>query len=141
MTIEHLLAQGPGIDETDDATELNRAFLERAAAEGLVDVGYAVTRKLYLRGAWLWQHTHGGVRAGSLTGDPFFLPGELDDGPGWILESDRILKVRYMQVVGGLSYGAGPVDFYGTFTKYVWGRDAHNGYAFGAGATWYFGLP
>jgi methylated-DNA-[protein]-cysteine S-methyltransferase len=42
MTIEHLLAQGPAIDETDDATEVNRAFLERATAEGLVDVAYAV---------------------------------------------------------------------------------------------------
>ena len=46
-----------------------------------------------------------------------------------------------MQLVGGASFSAGPVDVYATFTKYVWGRDAHNGYAIGAGATWYFGLP
>ncbi len=124
------------------------AFVEKAIddisvnrSNVFVDFGYAATRRLYLRAAWLWQHTHGGKRLGSLTGDPFFPPGELDDGPGWFLERDRILKVRYMQVVGGASFNAGPVDVYATFTKYVWGRDAHNGYAIGAGATWYFGLP
>jgi hypothetical protein len=33
------------------------------------------------------------------------------------------------------------VDFYSSFTKYVWGRDAHNGWAISAGVSWYFGLP
>jgi hypothetical protein len=123
------------------------AFVEKAIddipvdrSNVFVDLGYAATRKLYFRAAWLWQHTHGGKRAGSLSGDPFFPPGELDDGPGWFLERDRILKVRYMQLVGGLAYSAGPVDLYATFAKYVWGRDAHNGYAWTTGATWYFGL-
>jgi hypothetical protein len=124
------------------------AFVERAIdgipvdrSDVFVDLGYAVSRRLYVRAAWLWEHTHGGKRRGSTSGDPFFPPGELDDGPGWILEADRIRKVRYMQVAGGLSFVAGPVDLYATFSKYVWGRDAHNGYVLGAGATWYFGLP
>ena len=46
-----------------------------------------------------------------------------------------------MQVTSGLAFSAGPVDLYATFTKYVWGYDAHNGYVFGTGVTWYFGLP
>jgi len=71
----------------------------------------------------------------------FFPPGELDDGPGWLLEADRIRKVRDMQVVGGLAVNAGPVDLYATFSKYVWGYDAHVGWVLGSGVTWYFGLP
>lgn len=42
MTIERLLAGGPPAAELADPTDLNRAFLERATAEGLVDVAYAV---------------------------------------------------------------------------------------------------
>lgn len=124
------------------------AFVERAIDEipvdrsnVFVDLGYAVNQRLYVRAAWLWQHTHGGKRRGSVSGNPFFPPGELDDGPGWLLEADRIRKVRDMQLVGGLAFSAGPVDLYATFSKYVWGRDAHNGYVLGTGVTWYFGLP
>jgi len=124
------------------------AFVEKAIddisvnrSDVFVDLGYAVSRRLYVRGAWLWQQTHGGKRRGSNSGDPFLPPGELDDGPGWALEADRIRKVKYMQVTGGLTWSEGPVDLYGTFTKYVWGRDAHNGWALGSGVTWYFGLP
>ena len=123
------------------------AFVEKALDDISVDrsnvyagVGYAVNRRLHLRATWLWQHTHGGVQAGSPTGDPFPFPGELNT-PARRAEADRILKVRYMQVAGGLSFDAGPVDLFASYTKYVWGRDAHNGQLFGAGVTWYFGLP
>jgi hypothetical protein len=122
------------VEKPTDDISVNRSNV-------FVDLGYAINRRIYLRGAWLWQHTHGGVRAGSSTGNPFPLPGELDDAPGRLAESDRILKVRYMQLAGGASVSAGSVDFYSSFTKYVWGRDAHNGWALGAGVSWYFGLP
>jgi hypothetical protein len=46
-----------------------------------------------------------------------------------------------MQLAFGLSWSAGPVDLYASYTKYVWGYDAHNGWALTTGATWYFGLP
>ena len=85
------------------------AFVEKAIDEisvnrsnVFVDFGYAVKRRLYVRAAWLWEHTHGGKRIGSPSGDPFLPPGELDDGPGWLVESNRIRKVRYMQLTGGL---------------------------------------
>ncbi len=122
------------VEKPTDDISVNRSNV-------FVDLGYAINRRIYLRGAWLWQHTHGGVRAGSVTGNPFPLPGELDDAPGRIAESDRILKVRYMQLSGGASVNVGPVDLYASFTKYVWGRDAHNGWAIGSGVSWYFGLP
>jgi len=123
------------------------AFVEKAIDEisvnrsnVFVDLGYALNRRFYLRGAWLWQHTHGGVQAGSATGNPFPFPGELNT-PARQAEADRILKVRYMQVAGGLAFNTGPVDLFVSYTKYVWGRDAHNGQVFGAGVSWYFGLP
>jgi hypothetical protein len=105
-----------------------------------VDLGYALSRRFYVRGAWLWQDTHGGLRFGSPTGNPFFPTGEFNS-PARLAESDRLLKVRYMQVAGGLSFNAGPVDLFASYSKYIWGRDAHNGQVFGLGATWYFGLP
>jgi hypothetical protein len=105
-----------------------------------VDFGYMVNRKLYLRAAWLGQHTHGGLRLGSPTGDPFFPPGEFTT-PERFAEADRVLHVELMQLTGGLSVNLGPVDVYASYTKYVWGRDAHNSRVFGLGATWYFGLP
>lgn len=106
-----------------------------------VDLGYAVNRRLYLRGAWIWQHTHGGLRLGSpITGQPFRPPGEFNT-PERLTEIDRLLHVRVMQLGGGLAVNLGPVDVFASYTTYFWGRDAHNSRVFGLGATWYFGLP
>ncbi|HET7292161.1 MAG TPA: hypothetical protein VFM88_07045 [Vicinamibacteria bacterium] len=123
------------------------AFVEKALDEISVNrsnvvagVGYGVNRRLHVHAAWLWQHTHGGLRLGSPTGDPFFPPGEINT-PERRAAADQIRMVRWMQVAGGLSFDAGPVDLFASYTKYVWGRDAHNGQVFGAGVTWYFGLP
>jgi len=77
------------------------------------------------------------VRAGSLTGNPFPFPGELNT-PARLAERDRILRVKYWQAGAGASYSAGPVDLFVLITKYVWGRDAHNGGACTIGSTWYF---
>jgi hypothetical protein len=123
------------------------AFVERPLDEVSLDrsntsagFGYAAGRRLHLHASWLWVHTHGGLRAGSPTGNPFFFPGELNT-PARFAERDRLLSVRYMQVAGGVSLDVGPVDLFASYSKYVWGRDAHNGQVFGAGLTWYFGLP
>lgn len=50
------------------------------------------------------------------------------------------IRTNYWQVGGGVSYSAGPVDLFASVTKYVWGRDAHNGQAYTVGSTWYFDL-
>ena len=49
----------------------------------------------------------------------------LDTKPGW-------------QAGGGVSYSLGAVDVFASFSKYIWGRNAHNGQAYTAGASWYF---
>jgi hypothetical protein len=105
-----------------------------------VEFGYAVNRKLYLRTGWLGQRTHGGLRLGGPSGDPFFPPGEFNT-PARFAEADRLLHVQVMQFSGGLAVNLGPVDVFASYTKYFWGRDAHNSRVFGLGATWYFGLP
>ena len=106
-------------------------------SNGFVDLGYAVTRRVYVRASGVWQHTHGGVRGGSMTG---MFPGELNT-PERRAQGDRLRKVHYRQVGGGLAYSMGRTDVFLSYQKYVWGRDAHDGQVFGAGVTWYFGLP
>jgi hypothetical protein len=121
------------VEKPVDTVSVNRSSV-------FVDLGYAATRKLYVRTAWLLQYTHGGLRFGSPTGNPFFPPGELNT-PALFAERDRLLKVRYMQLAAGLSYSLGRVDVFASYSNYVWGRDAHDGQAFTAGASFYFGLP
>lgn len=127
-------------------TTYTYAFVERALddisvnrSNASIDLGYALNSRLYVRAAGTWLRTHGGLRAGSVTGIPFRFPGEFNT-PERAAERDRLQRVRYMQVAGGLSYSAGPVDVFASFAKYVWGRDAHNGQVYNLGATWYFGL-
>lgn len=103
------------------------------------EAGYALTSRLYLRATGAWQHTHGGLRAGSVTGVPFPFPGELAPiGSERWLQRDRLLQSRYWQAGGGLSYSLGSVDVFASFAAYVWGRDAHDGQVYNAGVTWYF---
>ena len=65
------------------------AFVEKAIDEisvnrsnAFVDLGYAVNSRLYVRAAWLWLHTHGGKRLGSLSGDPSSRPASSTMGRG-----------------------------------------------------------
>ncbi len=123
------------------------AFVERPLDDVPVDrgnlffdLGYAVSRSLYLRAGGMWAHTHGGLRFGSPTGDPFPFPGEFNT-PERFAEADRLLHVEDLQLTAGVSANLGPVDVYAYYTDSVWGRDAHNSRVFGLGATWYFGLP
>ena len=106
---------------------------------GAFGLGYALTDRLYVNGSANWQHTHGGLRIGSPTGNPFPIPGELGPiGSERFLQRDRLLKANFWQAGAGASYSLGPVDVFGSFSKYVWGRNAHNGYVYNTGVTWYF---
>jgi hypothetical protein len=124
------------------------SFVERALEDvkidrssGTLQLGYAVTRRLYASGTGVWQRTHGGLRFGSPTGDPFSPPGEFVtfDSPRFA-QRDRVLRSNWWQVGGGVAYTTGPVDLFFSFTKYIWGRDAHNGQVYTFGSTWYFDL-
>lgn len=122
------------------------AFVEKALDEISIDrsnlsidFGYALTSRLYLRGSAIAQRTHGGLRAGSVSGQPFPLPGELNT-PERVAQRDRLIRTHYWHLAAGASFSAGPADLFAGYTKYVWGRDAHNGHAFTFGTTWYFEL-
>lgn len=108
-------------------------------SNGFVQLGYALTRRLFVHAGGTWQRTHGGLRIGSVTGNPFFLPGEFNT-PARFAQRDRLTRSNYWHVGGGLSYSAGPVDVFASISKYVSGTDTHNGQAYTAGATWYFDL-
>lgn len=100
-------------------------------------LGYALTSKIHVHGAANWQKTHGGLRFGSPTGNPFPPPGEFNTAERFA-QRDRLLSTQYRQVGGGLSYSIGPVDLFASAMKYVWGRDAHNGQVYTLGSSWYF---
>ena len=105
-------------------------------SSGFLELGYVVKRRLYVRATGTLQRTHGGLRFGSVTGNPFPLPGELNTRDRF-LRRDRVLRSNYWQVGGGLSYSTGPVDLFTSVTKYIAGTDFHNGQAYNVGATWY----
>jgi len=90
--------------------------------------GYALTRSLYVHGGALLQTTHGGLTAFDLRVAP----------PDQMVQGDRLLKMRYWHVTGGLSYSAGFGDLFISVEPYVWGRDTHDGIAYTVGSTWYF---
>ena len=108
---------------------------------GFLDFGYAVNRRLFLRGSGNWQRTHGGLRVGSPTGNPFFPFGELEPvGSSRYQQRDRVQRTHWWQAGGGVSYSLGSVDVFASIMKYVWGRDSHNGRVYSAGVSWYFDL-
>ena len=90
--------------------------------------GYALTRSLYVHGGALFQRIHGGLTAFDLAAAP----------PDQQAQGDRLLKMRYWHVTGGLSYSAGFADLFFSVEPYVWGRDTHDGVAYTVGSTWYF---
>lgn len=122
------------------------AFVEKALddikidrSNASLDFGYALTRRIYLRGSGIVQVTHGGLRAGSASGQPFPLPGELNT-PERRAQRDRLIRTNYWHIAGGASFDVGPLDLFASYTKYIWGHDTHNGQAFTLGSTWYFDL-
>lgn len=136
----------PGLRPAAVQAGYTYAFVERVEgistdrSNGWIEVGASVTRRLYLRADARWQVTHGGLRFGSVTGNPFFPPGEVDT-PELQAEHDRLLRDDNWRVGAGLSYSWGDVDLFAGFTKYVWGTDTHDGQAYTAGLTYYFGGP
>ena len=120
------------------------AFVERPLGitndrtNGALQLGYAASRRLFLHFETSWQTTRGGLRFGSVTGDPFYPPGEVDT-PERLAEHDRLLRDDFVRLSGGLSYSLGSFDVFATYLAYVAGTDTHAGHAFTAGLTYYFG--
>jgi hypothetical protein len=95
-------------------------------------VGYRLTRSLYVHGGALLLQTHGGLTFGQLLQAP-------DDQQE---QRDRLVKVRYVHLTGGLTYSVNSsTELFFAVEPYVWGRDAHDGIAYTVGVTWNFVFP
>ena len=90
--------------------------------------GYALTRSLFVHGGALFQKTHGGITAFGLAVAP----------PEQAAQADRLLKMRFWHMTGGVSYSTRFADLFFSVEPYVWGRDTHDGIAYTVGSTWYF---
>jgi hypothetical protein len=90
--------------------------------------GYALTRALYVHGGALFTKTHAGLTAFEVAGAP----------PDARVQADRLLKMRYWHLTGGVSYSTRFADLFFAVEPYIWGRDTHDGIAYTTGATWYF---
>ncbi|HUM03474.1 MAG TPA: hypothetical protein VL084_14385, partial [Thermoanaerobaculia bacterium] len=110
-------------------------------SNGGIQIGYNATRRLFLYANGAYQFTHGGLRRGSPSGDPFYPPGEfiILDTPERRQETQRLFRNNFWQAGGGLSYSFDSFDVFASFVKYVWGTDTHDGQAYTIGVTWYFG--
>jgi hypothetical protein len=93
-----------------------------------MSLGYALSRSLYVHGGALFTKTHGGLTAFEVGGAP----------PDERAQADRLLKMRFWHMTGGVSYSTRFADLYFAVEPYVWGRDTHDGIAYTTGATWYF---
>jgi hypothetical protein len=90
--------------------------------------GYALTRSLYVHGGALYQKNHGGLTAFGVSVAP----------PDQAAQADRLLKMRYWHLTGGVSYSTRFADLFFAIEPYIWGRDTHDGIAYTVGSTWYF---
>jgi hypothetical protein len=109
------------VEEAIDGLRPNKSNL-------FTSFGYALTRSLYVHGGALYQKTHAGLTAA----EGFVSPPELR------AQADRLLKMRYWHLTGGVSYSTSFADLFFSIEPYVWGRDTHDGIAYNVGATWYF---
>ena len=92
--------------------------------------GYQLTHSLYVHGGALYQQTH----------DGFTLSEVFSAAPDSVerQQGDRLLKMRYLHLTGGLSYELPFADLFFAVQPYMWGRETHNGVAYTVGSTWYF---
>jgi hypothetical protein len=90
--------------------------------------GYALSRSLFVHGGALYQKNHGGLTAFGVAVAP----------PDEAAQADRLLKMRYWHMTGGVSYSTRFADLYFAVEPYIWGRDTHDGIAYTVGSTWYF---
>jgi len=96
-------------DSTGTAVANNRS-------NGAVEGGFMLARRLWLRGAFAWQASHGGLRSTEFNDDNFLL-------------YDRVLRDNYRHVGAGVSYSLPRADVFFSYLAYVAGTDTHVGRA------------
>jgi hypothetical protein len=110
------------VEKPTEDTSANRSNLTAS-------FGYALTRSWFVHVGSLFQKAHGG-----LTAREIFTTAT----PEQKTQADRLLKMRYWHMTGGVSYSASFADLFFAVQPYVWGRDTHDGIAYTVGSTWYF---
>ena len=90
---------------------------------------FQFTRRFSVRGALLWQHTHGGLR----------VPADLAT-PEHFREHDRILRDNNWRLGAGLAYSWSRLDAFASYIEYMGGANTHAGRVFTAGVSWPFGI-
>lgn len=108
-------------------------------SNAVIEGAFLLTRKLSARGLLSWQHTHGGLRLGSLPPADILIPGDVNT-PERILQHDRLLRDNNWRVGAGVSYSLSHLDVFGSYIEYVSGTDSHAGRAVTAGISWPFEL-
>ena len=91
-------------------------------SNGAIEVGFAFSRKLSVRGAFAWQVTHGGLRSTEFNEDNFLL-------------FDRVLRDNYRHLGAGVSYSFPRIDLFFSSVGYIAGTDTHAGRAFTFGVS------
>jgi hypothetical protein len=109
------------VEKATEDLRANRGMLTMSA-------GYAITRSWYVHAGALYTNTLTGLTIDQLPEAP------LEEQ----LQADRLLKMRYWHLTGGVSYSTGFADLFVSIEPYVWGRDTHDGVAYTVGSTWYF---
>jgi hypothetical protein len=57
-----------------------------------------------------------------------------------LVQADRIIRTHYWHLGAGVAYSFSSLGVFAAYTKYIWGRDTHNGQTYIVGSTWYFDL-
>ncbi len=100
---------------------------------------YQANRRFSVGGVVAWQRTHGGLRFGSSTGNPFFPPGEFAS-PDLFGQHDRLLRDNNWRLGANAAYSFAGFDVFGSFLRYMGGTDTHAGHAVTVGLSWPFGV-
>lgn len=125
---------GPWLPKTFLQGRYSYAIVERVATMRLNrshvdwDVGYIATERLALRFLGSMQRTHGGYRSAA------------EVPPAFWLVHDNLLRQHVFRLGGGASFAlGGPMEFYGTYYKTIWGRTTHSTSGLTIGLAWNFG--
>lgn len=95
----------------------------------------AITARLSTRIGTTWQRTHGGLRAGSVTGNPFAPFGEADDTPERWAQHDRLLRDNNWRMSAGFTYMLPHADVFFSYMHFMGGTDTHAGRALTIGTS------
>jgi hypothetical protein len=103
-----------------------------------LDAGVQVARSVAVRGSFMWQRTHGGLRVGApLLGEGLVPPGEVNT-PDRLYEHDRLLRDNNLRLEAGVAYQLPSVDVFASYLAYASGTDTHAGRAVTVGVSWPF---